>query len=693
MYTCHRLLFTLLLVLTFVGRLDAQQSFWRPVEKPLGGNVFAVIMGSDGSLYAGTEWSGLFRSTDEGASWKSFGPASANNVYPVLVTSQGTIFIMTDDLGGIFRSLDDGATWIRAAQGATDTRAGYMVETASGTIIMTGSSGIYRTTDNAETWARVAGAGEEFLVPSIAPDGTIYAGSATQGLFHSTDDGVTWMAGGRLLRSPINALALSGNEEVIVGTDSGLFRSVDRGMTYQPFALIGIPIRQLGLGRLPGGSLIAATPDSGLFRLSPDGTSVTKLGVPSEDLYGLVVTPSGKIVLGYEGAGILYSSDEGSTFRTAGVPNGIWITALGETIDSSIYGVSNDGVLYRTADRGESFTSIQVPFRNGLKLAIAPNGRIYAAGSGKGAWKSEDGVRWDSLDVGTPANITGIVVTKQGSVVMSSYAGVVRSTNNGADWTKSLDNEDVSMLILSPTGELWGVGAVNLFHSSDDGATWSTVVLPTDLARSSRHQSIVSPASNVVLLGGSLNGRITLDRSTDGGSTWSTIPFNCAGSAIRLVNGQAGDLYASTSCDVSRSTDNGLTWTSFAPLPVAGLSGSLLADSRGSFWFGSRKGIYLGNESSSVPVSHGTIGTASGLRLFPNPSRGVVTVSFAATGRDHVVLSLRSLLGDVIAVLIDERLDAGEHAIHLDPALPSGAYVLQLVAGDRIESAMVRIVK
>src|SRR5437868_7021535 len=90
---------------------------WVQTTGPSGGTVRAIaVLGTD--LFAGLTNCGVFRSTDNGATWK---PSSAglppNSNIHTLAVSGTTLFAGTDD--GIYRSTDHGSHWDSSGAGIT----------------------------------------------------------------------------------------------------------------------------------------------------------------------------------------------------------------------------------------------------------------------------------------------------------------------------------------------------------------------------------------------------------------------------------------------------------------------------------------------------------------------------------------------------------------------------------------------
>jgi len=77
-----------------------------------------------------------------------------------------------------------------------------------------------------------------------------------------------------------------------------------------------------------------------------------------------------------------------------------------------------------------------------------------------------------------------------------------------------------------------------------------------------------------------------------------------------------------------------------------------------------------------------------------NPVSGKAAVRFKAGVPGEVALALFDVLGRRVAVVADGPADATERTVTLDATgLSAGVYVLRLVAGGRVESRTVTVVR
>ncbi|QKK00293.1 MAG: hypothetical protein HND40_12255 [Ignavibacteriota bacterium] len=93
------------------------QDFWEQTNGPYGGLVYDLAINSSGHIFAGSQYRGVFRSTDNGENWipKNNG-LTASRIYSITINSSNHIFVGTYQ-NGVFRSTDNGENWIQINNG------------------------------------------------------------------------------------------------------------------------------------------------------------------------------------------------------------------------------------------------------------------------------------------------------------------------------------------------------------------------------------------------------------------------------------------------------------------------------------------------------------------------------------------------------------------------------------------------
>ena len=173
---------------------------------------------------------GMYRSTDAGASWEQIGLADAQQITDIVVDPRDPDRVFVSAIGhafgpnaerGVFRSLDGGRTWKKVLFVDDSTGANDLAMDPSNPRIIYaslykfqrtpwsmdaggGRSGIWRTTDGGDTWREISGAqgipraplGKIGIDVSPANPRRLYASieapDSTGGFFRSDDAGESW---------------------------------------------------------------------------------------------------------------------------------------------------------------------------------------------------------------------------------------------------------------------------------------------------------------------------------------------------------------------------------------------------------------------------------------------------------------------------------------------------------------------
>jgi len=155
---------------------------------------------------------------------------------------------------GLYRSDDGGCTWTIAYRAPDlDRPLTTTALVASGQEIFAGvKGGILRSSNGGADWFSAVLPPPPPLIsalavsPAFAEDGVVVAGTAEDGVFVSTDRGIQWQPWNfGLLDLTVHAVALSphfsADQTVLIGTESGIFRSRNggrawRGVSFPPEA-------------------------------------------------------------------------------------------------------------------------------------------------------------------------------------------------------------------------------------------------------------------------------------------------------------------------------------------------------------------------------------------------------------------------------------------------------------------------
>ena len=295
----------------------------------------------------------------------------------------------------VWRSLDGGLTFGRASNGVmseSHVRALTVHPTDPATLYLGIETGVYRSTNGADSWQPLPGPYDGRRVWSIAIDPhdptTILVGTSPTGLFRSRDGGETW-------------------------------QELPAHMPAECFGGAPLTPRVTCITFDPGrpGHIYAGIEIDGV-RYSQDGGDTWNLyreGLSSQDIHGLVVIPTApRTLIATTNNDVNRSTDDGRTWQPLGVANVFpWRYARAAALDPEDPNMvwvgagngppGNQGGLYRTRDRGETWEEMPLPVRPNstiwnLGFHVADPSRIYATAINGYVYRTLDrGATWEKL--------------------------------------------------------------------------------------------------------------------------------------------------------------------------------------------------------------------------------------------------------------------------------------------------------
>jgi hypothetical protein len=154
-----------------------------------------------------------------------------SNLRTIFETNSGAILIGCDD--GLFKTTDEGATWKNV------NNSGWVIKILEkeGTLIATSQAGIIRSVDDGDTWDTVISEGGVGIDVATIKNGfaaiSYNTNSETRRVHTSYDSGKTWqVADSGLPPHNLTANIIQVGDFLFVGHPKGVFRSADKGKTW-----------------------------------------------------------------------------------------------------------------------------------------------------------------------------------------------------------------------------------------------------------------------------------------------------------------------------------------------------------------------------------------------------------------------------------------------------------------------------
>ena len=450
--------------------------------------ITSLVEGAPGELYAGSETQGVFVSVDGGDSWTTQNNGLTElGVNTVAYSKTGDLYAGTNE--GLFRLPDQMTLWERANDGLSqmnDRIIHTIVSYPSGRQYAGTASGVFESDADSITWRSLARnlGGNDAGVRSIQRNalGELYVGTRL-GVFRSLDDGLSWNAVSDQLPaafSSLNAvqtLMLNGNETLLVGTTYFGVYAFIRGQEIWTPANAGFAspiVRSLALNRF--GDVLAGT-STGLYKSMDRGMTWDAVSV-HEPFTGVRLLDQDTDGALFAAAGALYrSEDGGDTWRV------IWQempdVVLAADTDTYLAALPS-GELWKTEDAGETWQQAGVlpAAQNSftvLDMALSPQG-ILMAGTTAGLFVSADlGDSWMAVSTGASSpHWYTLGNDTNGRFYAGGPDGLYRSDRDGANWALvfATDSGVFRVLVQSPEHIIAVTSENGIFRSTDSGVSW-----------------------------------------------------------------------------------------------------------------------------------------------------------------------------------------------------------------------------
>ncbi|MGO9084658.1 MAG: hypothetical protein ACLP6G_22075 [Terriglobales bacterium] len=529
--------------------------------------AIAVNNANPSVIYAGCAgWfgpassTGVYKTTNGGTNWTPSSNGLTDPSVAALWLDQNSpnILVAGTTITGLFRSTDAGATWQVVSPGFGATTALLQV----GSLLYAGTSqGIAVSQDDGATWSLAQST--PAWVQSLAASGTyIYAGRGDGAVMVQSAPGGAWLASQDLAFYGNNSISADpANPLHAIVVEQGYYQNPDvwetqdGGMTWQSYNPMQWAIQYVAFDPSdPSGKTVFAGADYQFTGSADSGSTWTQL-TSGGDLRVIVPKFAGIAGLTIAGSdqGIFSSTDGGNNWQSL---NGDLTTSLVYWMDISgktIILAMQDYAPVASFDGGTTWNgslSGNTLCGEGGLVAINPGNpqHIYVYNPACGFWISADGganfqtvpalnapqypgsnAQVIAIDPQSPANVYAAAQAWNGT-----QQGIFASSDYGMTWSlKWSTNQVPSLIAIDPTNDqniFVGQGDGTLQVSHDGGKTWATNQLGNAGTQSDPvlswpvTLSVNAAMPNLVMVGMSgppqqNDGGVLL--STDGGSTFA----------------------------------------------------------------------------------------------------------------------------------------------------------------------------
>ncbi len=389
-------------------------------------------------------------------------------------------------------------------------------------------------------------------------------------------------------------------------------------------------------------------------------------------------------------------------FKSIGGPAAPWIPiqsptikdlhfakALSNTDTSFAYAVGDSGAVIWAADslttwlnrsipnlnrnlRGLDF--FQVGINNFQLVVCGDSGTVYKSALSGGNWT------WQMINTNTTRNLKSISAITTNIFVVAGDSGLIlRTDNGGLTWeNKSVGNSSCNRIFEgaelggAAASRLWIAGnSGKIYKSTNYGSSWLSVNSGTtknlyDIKFKNLNDGVVAGEDGTIRL------------TSDGGTNWYSDPW------LSLLTSQ--DIIAVAGVDSNTAS----------ALTVSNFSGELKSTDTTFILTVSSEPIVAVSETKNKPPVE--------FRLhqnYPNPFNPSTRIQYQVSslpslreGSTHVSLIVYDILGNEVAVLVNEQKPAGIYEVEFDAKqLTSGIYFYKLQAGSFVETKKMVLIR
>jgi photosystem II stability/assembly factor-like uncharacterized protein len=721
--------------LMLITSLYSQQQNWswqNPL--PQGNALYTVNLMDENIVYTVGNAGTVMKSSDGGTNWSILNTSTVNNLRNAEFFQNGMIGYAIGEKSTVIKTSDGGNNWVKI-----NVNPDYhffaidFIDENTGFVGGIPGNSIFKTTDGGTSWLQYNSIDIYAVQTIIFIDNLTGFAAGWLGMdsviYKTTDGGVSWIQKTMPIQTQwdyIKSFCFVNNQVGYAAGTRTILKTIDSGETWNisytgtaSFNSICFPENET-IGYVVG--------DFNTALKTTDGGTIWQTintNVSSQHFYNSVNFLNNQVgfIVGMHGI-ILKTTDGGLNWLNllSNVSLG-WQMSVDFPINSQTGYIAGMGQYYRilkTINGGNTWTQQTINSSAGLrKIKFLDNETGYVVGDNGVVFKTTDGGQnWNYLytgfnqllfDVEFPVNsITGFVSGELGRLI--------KTTDGGSTWNSiGSFNKDI-MAMCFPLDNLVGYVATSygrIYKTTDGGLTWETKYdgnsPPTNIT------DILFPFDDqtgyaLYCPGG---GQITkILKTTDGGNNWAITESGTTDElfSISFPTPQVGYIgganYEENSATFLKTIDGGSSWN-FIKVPysysimsvcfpneidtgyvVGNLSGAILKTLNGG-------GIIT---SIFDPPVEQIVSDYTLFQNYPNPFNPSTNISFQLPVSSAVTLKVYDVLGNEVAILVDEFKSAGSYEVEFNSLsgshqLASGIYFYQLKVGDLIHAKKMILMK
>lgn len=356
--------------------------------------------------------------------------------------------------------------------------------------------------------------------------------------------------------------------------------------------------------------------------------------------------------------------------------------------DQNIYGFLSHGTLLfagtgshgilRSKDNGASWDTVNTGLTTtGINCFSKISDTLFAAS--EGIFRSVDGGdTWTPVRSGLPNRSVNAMLAYNGMVYAGTDTGVYYSSNYGDTWlagNKGFNSQVISLAQMD-TLLIAGTGNGGTIASGLSNLNW--ISIKTGITNN--YVNALAVSGNLLFAGTSGDG---VFRSSTRGSLWTPVNNGLTEKHVYGLLSRGSDLFAGTDSGVYISRNNGDDWSNISSgMPDSSTVWTFVV--HGTYLYaGLRLGPYgvWRRPLSEIVSSVKEMSEKISFRIYPNPGKGLFSISLQKPTYDPTIIELVTLTG---ASVFCKQVEGNFHFQEVDfSSIHPGIYFVFLKSGYR----------